>query len=118
MYKSTPTSGGLVAFTIDWDAGNREKCQAHGVSVDEIETLFQRRFAVFPALAHSSPEARFKAFGIGDAGRRIFVVFTLRERSGKAVIRPISARYMHKKEVRHYEEEAAYSQTIARSEDG
>jgi uncharacterized protein len=31
------------------------------------------------------------------------VAFTLRQRGGKMLIRPTSARYMHKKEVDHYE---------------
>ena len=32
---------------------------------------------------------------------------TLRERAGEFLIRPISARYMHAKEIRAYEEEIA-----------
>jgi hypothetical protein len=35
------------------------------------------------------------------------MVFTLRERADALLIRPISARYMHQKEIRHYEEEIA-----------
>lgn len=35
------------------------------------------------------------------------MVFTLRERADALLIRPISARYMHQKEIRHYEEETA-----------
>lgn len=37
------------------------------------------------------------------AGRHVFLVFTIRENKGKKYIRPISARYMHQKEVQHYE---------------
>ena len=36
-----------------------------------------------------------------------FLVFTLRKRGVETLIRPISARYMHKKEVQHYEKETA-----------
>jgi uncharacterized protein len=38
-------------------------------------------------------------------GRRVFLVFTLRGKGDKQLIRPISARYMHKKEIESYEEE-------------
>lgn len=92
---------------FDWDRGNREKCQKHGVSIAEIEALFARPLAVAPDHGHSLAERRLKAVGKGKAGRFIFIVFALRERGGKTYIRPISARYMHKKEVRHYEKENA-----------
>lgn len=36
-------------------------------------------------------------------GRYIFAVFTLRHKGSKLLIRPISARYMHQKEIDHYE---------------
>ncbi len=53
---------------------------------------------------HSLSENRMRAVGRGSSGRFIFVVFTIRERSGQHLIRPISARYMHPKEVRRYDE--------------
>ena len=28
---------------FDWDDGNRDKCQKHGVSIGEIERLFDAR---------------------------------------------------------------------------
>jgi uncharacterized DUF497 family protein len=34
-------------------------------------------------------------------------VFTFRTRRGKRLIRPISARRMHKREMKHYEKETA-----------
>jgi predicted DNA binding CopG/RHH family protein len=43
-------------------------------------------------------EAHEHAMGVA-----IFVVFTLRARHGETVIRPISTRFMHKKEIEHYE---------------
>lgn len=39
--------------------------------------------------------------------RPIFVVFTFREIQEERLIRPISARYMHEKEVQKYEENFA-----------
>ena len=95
---------------FDWDEGNRSKCQKHGVSPAEIEGIFHRPIAVVPDPLHSKSEERFMAIGKGDEGRGIFVVFTLRTRRGKRLIRPISARYMHKKEMDHYEKETATPQ--------
>lgn len=89
---------------FDWDEANRSKCQAHGVS-PAIEEIFRGPVAVLPDPRHSKAEERFKAIGKTDKGRGIFVVFTLRVRRGKRLIRPISARYMHKKEMDHYEKE-------------
>jgi len=88
---------------FDWDAGNSEKCQRHGVSVAEIEAVFRRVLAVYPDPAHSSAEQRFQAIGTTRQGRYVFIVFVLRESEGSTFIRPISARYMHRKEVRYYE---------------
>jgi uncharacterized DUF497 family protein len=47
-------------------------------------------------------EQRFLAIGRTAAGRHVLVTFTLRERHGHQLIRPINARFMHAKEVRHY----------------
>ena len=67
--------------------------------------MFEREIMILPDEEHSLTEARFKAIGQTSAGRHIFLVFTIRENSGKRYIRPISARYMHQKEVLHYEED-------------
>lgn len=90
---------------FDWDAGNLDKCQKHGVSVAEIEALFARAHTIRVDIEHSLAEARLRAIGRTDKDRYVFLVFTIRERNGERLIRPISARYMHKKEVEHYEEE-------------
>jgi uncharacterized DUF497 family protein len=92
---------------FDWDEGNRSKCWKHGVSPAAIEDLFRRPIAVLPDPVHSKSEERFKAIGRTGKGRGIFVVFTFRTRRGKRLIRPISARYMHKKEMDQYEKETA-----------
>lgn len=44
-----------------------------------------------------------RAIGKSAAGRYVFVVFMLREIDGQMKLRPISARYMHEKEIAHYE---------------
>jgi uncharacterized protein len=92
---------------FEWDEGNRSKCQKHGVSTAAVESPFHRPIAVLPDPLHSKAEERFKAIGKTEKGRGIFVVFTLRTRRGKTIIRPISARYMHRKEMDHYEKETA-----------
>jgi hypothetical protein len=94
---------GVAGF--DWDAGNREKCQEHGVSVETIEDLFTRPVMVLPDLAHSAIETRLRAVGKDRVGRHVFLVFTIRKRDEQDFIRPISARYMHLKEVASYEKE-------------
>lgn len=63
---------------FEWDAGNREKCSKHGVSVAEIEALFVRKVMVLPDEAHSARERRYRAIGRTEEGRYVFVVFTLR----------------------------------------
>lgn len=91
---------------FDWDEGNRRKFQKHGVSILEIETLFESdSVAVRPDDGHSLTETRFQAIGPTAEGRFIFVAFTFRRIEGKVVLRPISARYMHGKEVARFEED-------------
>ncbi|MGO9679963.1 MAG: BrnT family toxin [Candidatus Sulfotelmatobacter sp.] len=90
---------------FDWDRGNRAKCQKHGLSIALIESLFARPLAIVPSAADSREESRFCAVGQTSSGRRVFLVFTLRRKGDKQLIRPISARYMHKKEIKSYEKE-------------
>jgi len=90
---------------FDWDEGNRSKCLAHDVSESAIESMFRSSVAVLPDPMHSKSEERLKAVGKGDDGRWIFVVFTSRARRGKRLVRPISVRHTHNKEVHHYEKE-------------
>ncbi|MGI8894923.1 MAG: BrnT family toxin [Casimicrobiaceae bacterium] len=96
-------NGALSEF--DWDRGNRAKCQEHGVSLAEIEALFHGAVAVFPHPKHSPVEERLLAIGKGRRGRYVFLAFTIRVRGTQRFIRPISARYMHQKEVEHYARE-------------
>jgi hypothetical protein len=56
-------------------------------------------------VADSREENRFCAVGQTGNGRKVFLVFTLRRKGDKQLIRPISARYMHKKEIESYEKE-------------
>jgi len=90
---------------FDWDSGNRAKCQKHGVSIAEIESLFLGTPLVAPDVLHSSKEQRFRAVGQTIKKRPLFIVFTLRKNGGTLLLRPISARYMHKKEIKAHEKE-------------
>ncbi len=90
---------------FDWDAGNRAKCQKHGVSVADIEALFSSPLLIVPDAAHSKTETRIRALGKTGDGRMVFLVFTVRRKAGLRFIRPISARHMHAKEVAAYEKE-------------
>lgn len=96
---------------FDWDRGNREKCEKHGVSTTEIEEIFAHTVFVAPDPTHSGEEERFKAIGVTANGRKLFVVFTWRNRGDELLLRPISARYMHAKEI------AAYDEIVAKQEE-
>jgi uncharacterized DUF497 family protein len=90
---------------FDWDMGNWPKCGEHGLSKSEIESVF--RNGPQTDADPSTVERRFRAVGRNDAGRHVFVVYSIRTRGGAQLIRPISARYMHAKEVRRYEQTKA-----------
>lgn len=91
--------------SFDWDRGNRAKCQKHGLSIALIESLFDRAVAIVSSAVDSEEERRFCAVGQANNGRRVFLVFTLRHKGDKQLIRPISARYMHRKEIESFEKE-------------
>src|SRR6202030_1712340 len=96
-----------IAFSgFAWDNANRSKCEEHGVSVAEVEhVLAHAATLVLPDLKNSRSEPRYLAIGPTTVGRYTFVVFTPRQRRGGIFLRPISARYMHKKEIKKYEQE-------------
>src|SRR5574337_428238 len=85
---------------FEWDAGNLAKSwEKHEVSGSECEQVFFNH----PLVAardekHSGEEDRYFALGHTDAGRLLFVVFTIR----KDLIRVISARDMNRKERKVY----------------
>ena len=93
---------GAAIAGFDWDDGNRAKWRKHGLSLDEVEAVFHHPHGLAPDIAHSGPEMRFLAIGDGGGSRPTLVAFTLRERDGARLIRPISARHMHRKEIEHY----------------
>lgn len=86
---------------FNWDEGNWPKCGKHGVSREEIEQVLLGHPAVMPD--PNPDEPRMRAIGQTEAGRYVFLVFMLRKIDRKTLLRPISARYMHQKEIDHYE---------------
>ena len=86
---------------FQWDKGNRAKCQKHGLAIETIEELFSSGVIILPDGGHSLNEKRYRAIGKDFERRPVFVVFTIRGDE----LRPISARYMHQKEVEAYEKD-------------
>ena len=96
MYDFTEWNG------FEWDEGNLLKnWEKHGVSASECEQIFfNRPLIVGSDDTHSQKESRSFALGTTDAGRRLFVVFTVRDMK----IRVISARNMSRKERKVFDE--------------
>jgi hypothetical protein len=95
---------------FDWDRGNWPKCGKHGVSREEVEEFFE---GVPTVMADPHPgEPRMRAIGKTRSGRYVFLVFMLRTVHGRTLIRPISARYMHQKEIDHYESSSSEKDPI------
>ncbi len=86
---------------FEWNSGNLDKSYLkHGITPKEAEEVFiNDQFYIVPDIKHSEIEPRFILLGKNQAGKMIFVVFTVR----KDKIRVISARRMHQKEVDKYE---------------
>lgn len=84
-----------------WDKHNRDKnWLKHKVTNDECEEIFYNEsLLIFTDETHSQKESRFVAYGVTDKGRKLTVVFTIRQNK----IRVISARDQGKKERRLYE---------------
>jgi uncharacterized protein len=91
---------------FDWDEANRAKCQKHGLTLEQIEALFTHSPRIAPDHKHSVDEDRFIAVGRIE-GRPGFVAFTIRVKDKRRFIRPVTARFMHAKEVAAYEEEGS-----------
>ncbi len=86
---------GVAAF--EWDKGNRDKCQKHGVSLAAVESLFRGPVTVFPDPEHSEAEERFKAIGRTDDGRGVLIVFHPAQ-AGRGHLHPPGQRPLHARE--------------------
>lgn len=83
---------------FQWDSGNSGKnWLAHGVSQAETEQVFfHRPVLIMPDASHSSEEIRHYVLGRTSSGRRLTVVFMIRD----TLVRPIMARDMSRRERR------------------
>lgn len=98
----------MLIHGFDWDDGNRDKCQKHGLAVTDIEFAFEHKaLRTYADDKHSQLEQRHYAVSLAPNGRYVFMVFTRRKKGDLNFIRPISARYMHKKEIQKYETQTA-----------
>jgi uncharacterized DUF497 family protein len=100
VYTNVNATGSTMRLDgFEWDDGNWPKCAKHGLSKNEIEEVFGNAPSTRPdPAAHA--EDRLIAVGTTNEGRHVFVVFTVRG----SRLRPISARYMHRKEIARYEQ--------------
>jgi uncharacterized DUF497 family protein len=87
---------------FEWVEGNSEKNWfKHGATRSECEQVFfNLPFVVADDQKHSHDVPRHYALGQTDKGRKLFIVFTIRD----SLIRVISARNMHRAERRIYDE--------------
>ncbi len=80
---------------FEWDNGNLGHIKKHKVSSRECEEVFlDKRVIILSDSKHSIYEERFKVLGKTLIGRKIALVFTLRENN----IRVVMARDQNKKE--------------------
>jgi len=92
----------IIGF--NWDAGNERK-NANKHSVDKYEAeqvFFNKPMLILEDQKHSIKEPRFHALGRSNDKRLLHVTFTLR--NDDSLIRVISARDMHRKERKIYEQ--------------
>ena len=82
------------------DEGNSDKnWYLHQVTNGECEEIFfNQPLVVTDDIQHSTAENRYYALGQTNAGRLLFIVFTIRKKQ----IRVISARDMSRKERKEY----------------
>ena len=87
---------------FDWDEWNTEKIwEKHQVSRAECEQVFfNQPFVVGEDTVHSQEEERFYVLGSADAGRDLFLVFTIRD----GLVRIVTARDMSRNERRIYQD--------------
>jgi uncharacterized DUF497 family protein len=89
---------GLVGF--DWDSANWRKSELkHGVAATETEEALFNNPNCQVDTRHSDEEQRYVALGETNAGRLLFISFTIRRNR----VRVISARPMSRKERAIYE---------------
>ena len=94
--------GQIAGF--EWDDGNnRKSADKHDVSQAEAESIFfNDPLIVVADLKHSETEPRFHTLGRTARDRLLHITFTLRQNG--TMVQVISARDMHRKERKVYEQ--------------
>ena len=89
---------------FEWDEGNsRKSADKHDVSQAEAESVFFNDPLIVAAdTRHSETERRLHALGKTPQNRLLHITFTLRKNG--TMIRVISARDMHRRERKSYEQ--------------
>lgn len=92
----------LLPIGFEWDQNNRNKNWVkHQVSTSECEQVFfNQPHQIASDSQHSRNENRFSILGITNQGRKLLIIFILRNDN----IRVISARDQSKKEREKYHE--------------
>ena len=92
----------ITGFDCD-DGNSRKSADKHDVSQAEAEgVFFNDPLIVVEDSKHSETEPRFNALGKTTQNRLLHITFTLRQDG--TLIRVISARDMHRKEKKAYEQ--------------
>ena len=89
---------------LEWDDGNsRKSADKHDVSQADAESVFfNDPLIVVEDAKHSEAEPRLNALGKTAQNRLLHITFTLRQNG--TMVRVISARDMHRKEGKAYEQ--------------
>ena len=100
--------GFTAVVGFEWDEGNSMKNEKHSARDAEAEQLFVNEpLLVLEDSGHSIAEPRWHALGRTNKGRLLHVTFTLRAAGTR--VRIISARPMHRRERKIYEQAAQAS---------
>ncbi|MEM1377242.1 MAG: BrnT family toxin [Pseudomonadota bacterium] len=92
----------MVISGFDLDDGNWPKCGKHGLSRAEIEFALSVEPTFYLDRAFGANEQRYRCISRNQDGRYVFIAFTIRLAEGRLLVRPISARYMHQREIDNY----------------
>ena len=88
---------------FDWNDTNLEHTAKHGVTPSEIEFVLNNNPMIRPDPYPPEIEQRWRGIGPNMAGDMLFIVFMVKDDTDTLTLRPISARRMHKREVKKYE---------------
>lgn len=87
---------------FEWNKGNLDHIKKHKVGYKECEEVFiSKPIIIKKDLTHSKYETRYRVLGKTFLERRLYIVYTIREK----YIRIITARDLNKKEQEKYKKQ-------------